>query len=1431
MEMILRIQYANKIEDYDLSVVRQDIKVGAFQASWVGGWQYRCGGEGGQLQPGNVILIDANKAIAALVLEKVQGRTVFVELADGITIGRKPDNQIALKDNLISSRHCRIVSRSGKWYVEDLGSTNGTFLNDRRVSIATLNPGDVLKLGRYRLKVGKQLCLENMDSRVTLSIAEAELTPQTLCNTQAYPWFSRAPRLLSRPKPLAITIENAPPIGGKPTIGLGGISFNPASMALSLANQALRYGFGKKKYSKQEKLRDEVYANYLNEIEARLQLSATQQRDYEKKIHPSLKECMDRVREKAPNLWERLPGDDDFLSLRLGSGSVPTTAQIKYQPPHLQLQECVLDKIPEQMAEKYAKVDDCPIYSDLCKDGNCGIVGQRNSVVWLAWNWIAQLTALHSYDEVKLVVFYPAHEQQQWEWVRWLPHCQTEKGDLRLLASSNNCKPLMEYLERALQQRLEQQDDWENGFSRGNIPHYVFLVADPNLPIAPSVGKAIMRNDPQLGVTGIFLGRSLSDVPHNIRNIVEVYDSDHLMLKTTEGQIDVTADSPGFSLEQFDAFARAMAPIRLSGTAGGAALPESISFLSGLGICDLKQLDLGELWDNSCNYQSMAVPIGVRANAERFLFDIHEKMHGPHGVVAGMTGSGKSEMVMSWILSMAMHFSPQDVSFVLIDFKGTGLILPFENLPHLAGTISDLDTNISRNLVALNSELDRRKALLDAAGVNKISDYLKLYRSGKVSEPLPYLFVVIDEYAEFKSQFPDFTNSVNSLFRTGRSLGVHIILLTQNPAGVVSAESESNVRFRWCLKVASTGASKEMLGTHNDAAYLTNPGRAYIQVGSDEVFELVQSYYSGAPYQPDAAKRKEQSIAIYKVATNGTRSAIRPDGDVGQKHGKTEINAVVQHIRDYAMRNQIPDARRIWQDRMPDRLILTDLLEAVPVRDQQQLLPVVGMVDDPARQVQNPLILPLSTDGHVAVIGEPSCGKTVFLQTLAVSLCRSYSPDQVNIYCMDFGNWTMSLFRDYPHVCAVANSNEDDKLVQMAEAISRELQHRKESFAREGADSLRTYMRMTGDTVAYIVLLVDKFELAKAHPGLEDFFLKVGREGQNYGIILVLTGTSSSAMGYKLEQNIKTKLAMLQSNPSDYLSVLGKTGGLYPEQVPGRGLIKDDYAMEFQIALPVDVQDKSDYALALRDVGNQLVQHWGSRSEQPMRVMPETIAFDSVQAQNGGLVLGICSNDLQVLETDFESPHYLLISGIPGSGKTTLLQALARQAASAHGTVAVFSDGWQVDGAQLMTTGTQADAFLAQLRDELVSRQNRKKEDPNTNLDPMYLFIDGYRRFFDEISQQSADRLKALLLAGGGLGVKIVVSDGAASLAALEQFKEPVVTILSRGPRVALGGNAINHQALALNLSLSDKQIVLNRNEGWYCFQDKTVRFKAIDCK
>lgn len=1424
MEAILRILHANQITDYDLSSRSAPVQQGDFFASEsTDGWHYRCGGNTGILTPGQVIIIDPSQQMAALVLEKIPENLRQISWKNRLTIGRREDNDVVLADGFVSGHHCRLEQLLDGWHLKDLRSTNGTFVNDQRVVDVLLRNNDVIKLGHYRFRVENGLILENADRRVHFAVPAQLPVWQAYANAAAYPWYSRSPRLLCPPKPLSVTIEDAPTIGNKPTMGLGGLSINPAMMAMNLGNQVLRYGLGKKKYAKIEKQQENVYADYLQKIEQQLQEHADNQRAYAQLLHPGVPDCLSRAYGPANNLWERPIGDPDFLTLRLGIGSIPAEAEIKIPQQHLQLQQSELDKKPGEIAQRYANVSDMPIFCDLIRHGSCGIVGSREETGALLKEMVIQLAALHSYEDVKIVVVCAQTDVPNWAWMRWLPHCHSEDGKHRFVLGDRNQRQAVDALEHMVQQRL--QDASGHG-AKGTYPHYVVIVPDTGVSISANLRQALMQSGADVGITGIFAGEMASQIPHFVRNLIQ-FQGQTLQLHTNQGIQQVRPEPSHLTLRQYEQFSRALAPIRMH-SAGQKNLPTVVPFLESLGIDRLEDLDLGAAWKSGNSSRSMAVPIGMLADGQPFLFDIHEKAHGPHGLVAGMTGSGKSEMVMSWILSMAMHFSPQDVSFVLVDFKGTGLIKPFEKLPHLAGTISDLDVNISRNLVALNSELERRKALFDAVGVNKISDYLRLYRAGQVTEPLPYLFVIIDEYAEFKTQFPDFTNRVNSLFRVGRSLGVHIVLMTQNPAGVVSGESESNVRFRWCLKVASPSASREMLGTHADAAYLTDPGRAFVQVGSDEVFETVQSFYSGAPYVPGSATKEAEEI--FRLSTSGEAEKIQL---LRKKSGAiTQMDAIVAYMADYTAQHGIAPARRIWQDRMSDVLYLPDLQTGS--EDPLALEPVVGMVDDPAGQKQLPLALPLGSSGHVAVFGSPGSGKTVFLQTVAMSLCSGYSPDDVNLYAMDFGSWSLGAFKDFPHMCMVANGSEEESLKQIAEILTRELQQRRVRFAEVGAGNLRTFRKLSNAPMPYIVLLVDRFEVARTTAGLEDFFLQLSREGSNYGIYLILTTGSTSGLGFKLEQNFKTKLALQLSNPSDYISVVGRTGGLLPEGFPGRGLINMGGVKEFQIACPVKPWSEEAGTVAIRALGEEILRKWGPRQAECLRVIPSVLSFGAIASEDGKPVLGAYCDTIEPAQVDFSQNHSLLISGTQGSGKTTLLKTLTRQLLSAGCEVAVFgaAEAWDaISGVQLLSSGQDADGFMEQLRTVLVQRQNERKENPDTAFTRKVLIIDGYRGFFDAIAQQTADRLKALLMAGKGLDVCVVAADQASELTTLTQFREPVTLLLSRGPAVVLGGKAADHLCIDLGLGITDKAMKLKSWEGWYRTADGAKRIKVMNCE
>ena len=331
-----------------------------------------------------------------------------------------------------------------------------------------------------------------------------------------------------------------------------------------------------------------------------------------------------------------------------------------------------------------------------------------------------------------------------------------------------------------------------------------------------------------------------------------------------------------------------------------------------------------------------------------------------------------------------------------------------------------------------------------------------------------------------------------------------------------------------------------------------------------------------------------------------------------------------------------------------------------------------------------------------------------------------------------------------------------------------------------------------------------------------------------------MTAGSISGLGFKLEQNFKTKLALQLSNPSDYVSVVGRTGGLLPEGYPGRGLINLSGVKEFQIACPVKPWSEDAGAVAIRALGEEILRKWGPRQADCLRAMPSVLDFGAVTADDGKPILGAYCDTIEPAKVDFSCNHSLLISGTQGSGKTTLLKTLTRQLLAEGCEVAVFGavEGWgAVSGVQLLQSGQDADGFMEQLRTVLVQRQNERKENPECAFTRKVLIIDGYRNFFDAITQQTADRLKALLMAGKGLDVCVVAADRTAELTTLAQFREPATLLLSRGPAVVLGGKAADHLCVDLGLGITDKAMKLKPWEGWYRSADGVKQIKVMNCQ
>ncbi|MFN3763488.1 MAG: FtsK/SpoIIIE domain-containing protein, partial [Anaerolineae bacterium] len=462
---------------------------------------------------------------------------------------------------------------------------------------------------------------------------------------------------------------------------------------------------------------------------------------------------------------------------------------------------------------------------------------------------------------------------------------------------------------------------------------------------------------------------------------------------------------------------------------------------------------------------------------------------GSHAMVGGTTGTGKTRFLQTMVTLLAAHHHPHDLNFVLIDYKGGDLLKGLEDLPHVVGTLANLEKAdaqavlVERLFVCLEAELLRRRNLLGGRDINA---YQRDLQQGRETEPLPHLFVVIDEFAEMIRNSPDkaaMTKRLLSIGATGRSLGVHLILATQDPSGVVTDELRNNINIRLCLRMGSRDASMALLRLPDAFENITTAqvGRAILQVGNNDRFVPFQVAWGGDRYTPGQAA---PSAEIYQVGLDGKRTPLRSFRPL-QAAEETQLGAMVRHIRETADRLGLSRLRSPISPPLRDTVFLDEVRAGEPGWNGQTwevrpgapwLAPIVGQSDDPTAQAQPPLRLPLGTEGHFALFGEPGSGKTTFIQTLVTSLALAHSPEEVHIYLVDVSSQRLVPLKGFPHVGDVFSGDEVDRLRRFFRYLTRELQARKAEFARAGAARLPDYRTLTGKPLPAIVVVLRDYD-------------------------------------------------------------------------------------------------------------------------------------------------------------------------------------------------------------------------------------------------------------------------------------------------------------------------------------------------------------------
>ncbi|NJH85916.1 type VII secretion protein EssC [Staphylococcus agnetis] len=672
---------------------------------------------------------------------------------------------------------------------------------------------------------------------------------------------------------------------------------------------------------------------------------------------------------------------------------------------------------------------------------------------------------------------------------------------------------------------------------------------------------------------------------------------------------------------------------------------------------NVEALNVKQRWRENETYKTMAVPLGVRGKDDILYLNLHEKAHGPHGLIAGTTGSGKSEIIQSYILSLAVNFHPHEVAFLLIDYKGGGMANLFKDLAHLVGTITNLDGDEAmRALTSIKAELRRRQRLFGEHDVNHINHYHKLFKEGVAKDPMPHLFIISDEFAELKSEQPEFMKELVSTARIGRSLGIHLILATQKPSGVVDDQIWSNSKFKLALKVQDKQDSNEILKTP-DAADITLPGRAYLQVGNNEIYELFQSAYSGGTYDQTGAHAETEDQTIYLINDYGQLQAINKDlsglEEVETASNETELEAVIRHLQDVTTAMNVPRVKRPWLPPLPSHVYQSDLVEtAFQQLWDDQLKPVtltLGLKDVPEAQYQGPLELKLNQAGHVAVIGSPGYCRSTFLHNVIFDIARHYCPDQAHMYLFDFGTNGLMPVVDVPHVADYFTADQEDKIKKALKRIHEAVSERKKILSQNRVVNLEQYYQFTGNTVPNLFIIIDNYDTIKETPYQEAFeamMTKLTREGLALGMYLILTGSNTSSIRTPIYTNIKTKIALYLFEHSEITNVIGsyKKG---VKDIKGRAVINDDDYTQFQIALPFKPEEGLTYNDQIQNEIAVMKENFVGDMPAHIPMMPEKVLrtelekeynLEDIVTKSHQIPLGLDFETVKLVRLDLNAP-------------------------------------------------------------------------------------------------------------------------------------------------------------------------------------------------
>ncbi|MFE1081455.1 type VII secretion protein EccCa [Nocardiopsis alba] len=1102
-------------------------------------------------------------------------------------------------------------------------------------------------------------------------------------------------------------------MGHRPLMAAVGAIVMLVSVVVGIVMFVTQYNGPRKRIREQR----ERYLDYLDQLREKVRGVAALQRQGNLYRYPA-PHLLTEVARSPARRWERRASDQDFLHLRVGEGTRPLarrlTLKVDTSSP-LVVYDPLCQGMAEQLVELYEQVPEEPLVVPLRDMGVLSIVGDRAEGRALARAMAAQIISFSSPEDVCLGVVRSDKRALEWDWTKWLAHSSSEgfedkptDGPLPARVVTRNTVEMRELLAEEVERRTVEHQR-RRGAPPGPGTRRIVLIVDGEYQSTLSglAAEPPTESLAQLGIHLIVLVGEKREEPEGVdmRLLVEdgvvtedVEEPAHPHADEESRPVPLAGKTDRLGVGHITALARILSPYRLSAEDGADTLHSSVSLPEIIGVPDVAQLDTRKTWRPRSSGDFLRVPIGVGPSGNLVLLDLKESAFGgmgPHGLVVGATGSGKSEMLRTLVTSLVVAHPPERLALLLVDFKGGATFADTDRLPHSAGIITNLaddESMVIRFREAMYGELNRRQQVLkDNGNLPNLHAYEEARAERPELAPMPHLLVIIDEFSELLTAHPDFAELFLAIGRIGRSIGVHLMLATQRlEAGKIKG-LETHLSFRIGLRTFSEAESREAIGV-GDAYHLPpEPGSGYLKVDTS-VFERFKAAMVSSPYVPPQEVVTQDDPLLPLISYNGLSETdpglvaerLKDMFSVEAEPKKQDKKApsVLQIAVDKLVESGAERVRPVWLPPLEPAITLDRVHgwdgaepdESTPVEPPAtELKAIIGVQDVPREQKQGPAQLDFTgAGGNMIVLGGPRSGKSVFLRTLIAALAWRYPPGRVAIYGIDYGGGGLASMEDLPHVAGVAGRSNPERVRRVITDVRNQLDRRERVFRSARLDSPEALRRARAEgkvpksMVGDIFLLIDGWSQVRETLGdSDDELLDILNRGTALGVHVIVTGTATTQIRSKLQPLFGGRLEFRLTESHDSGIDRRAVEGL-PKDTPGRALM-EDLSMA-QIALPrIDgVADASDLREGVQDLVKRISARWPDEAVEGVRTLPSKVELDEVvkkpvSSRNFNLVLGLGENDLEpaLLRSD-QDPH-LLVFGEPESGKSTLLRALVRQ--------------------------------------------------------------------------------------------------------------------------------------------------------------------------